>query len=220
MSFSSEVKNEVRNNRFTTRKRHSTMSRYSRKKEQPDRERIIDSFLKAGTVSDPGKFYHLEFICETEDEAAALKEAIEGFGLSPGQMRRKDREVLYFKDSESISDILVILGATNALLKLRDIMVLKEMKEYVQRRVNCETANIRKTVSASVRQMEDIRLIRQHHRFSDLPEGLKEAAELRMAYPEATLEELASMLPGTGRSGMNHRFRRLAKIAGELRANM
>ena len=218
MSFSSEVKNEIRNNRFTSKKRHSKINGSNVKNQTVLKAQMIDAFLQSGTVSDPEKSYHLEFVCGSEAEAAELRETMLAFGIAPGVMERKDRYVVYLKDSEAISAMLVILGATNAVLELENIMILKEMKEKVQRAVNCETANIRKTVSASVRQLEDIELIKQKKRVSELPEGLKQAAELRAEYPDATLSELSEKLPGVSKSGINHRFRRIAKLADELRA--
>ena len=217
MSFSSEVKTEIKNNRFTSKKRHSKIIGSNVKNQTELKEQLIDAFLQAGTISDPEKSYHLEFVCASEAEAMQLREAVRAFGISPGVMERKDRYVVYLKDSESISAMLVVLGAINAVLKLENIMVFKEVKEKVQRAVNCETANIRKTVSASVRQLEDIELIKRKKGFSDLPDGLKEAAELRMEYPDATLHELSEKLPGVSKSGINHRFRRLAKLADQLR---
>lgn len=134
-------------------------------------------------------------------------------------MCRKKSYVVYLKDSESISDMLIILGATNAVLEFENIRVLKSMKEQVQRTVNCETHNISKTVSAAVRQLDDINVIIEGGAYSELPEGLRELADLRLKHPEASLKELSSMLEDTGKSGINHRFRRLAAIADRIRSS-
>ena len=217
MSFSSEVKSEVKNKAFTSKKRHSRISRSASVELEDDRERITEAFLKGGSISDPNRFYHMEFVCDSEAEADELKNAAHGFGITPGIMQRKDRYVVYLKDSEAIADMLVVLGANNAMLEFENIKVLKSMKERVQRSVNCETANISKTVSAAVRQLEDIRLIIDSGEFNSLPDGLKTVAQLRRKYPEASLKELASMLPDTGKSGINHRFRKLAAIADNIR---
>ncbi len=217
MSFSSEVKNEVRNKGFTVKKQHSRIKGVTSDRHEEYREKIVTAFLKAGSISDPSRFYHLEFVCESEEEAEELKAAIEDFGLSPGIMQRKDRYVVYIKDSEAIADMLIILGATNAVLEFENIRILKSMKEQVQRTVNCETHNISKTVSAAVRQLEDINVIIEHGAYDELPEGLKEVADLRLRYPDASLKELAAMLNDTGKSGINHRFRRLAGIANSIR---
>ena len=217
MSFSSEVKNEVKNRTFTSKKQHSKMGLLASERREEDRESIADAFLRSGSISDPNRFYHLEFECSSQQEAAELKSAIEGFGLSPGLMCRKKNYVVYLKDSESISDMLIILGATNAVLEFENIRVLKSMKEQVQRTVNCETHNISKTVSAAVRQLDDINVIIEGGAYSELPEGLRELADLRLKNPEASLKELSSMLEDTGKSGINHRFRRLAAIADGIR---
>lgn len=220
MSFSSEVKNEVSNKTFTSKKQHSKMDKVTLDRHEGDRETIVESFLKSGSISDPNRFYHLEFVCESQQEAERLKSAIEDYNINPGIMLRKDRYVVYLKDSESIADMLVILGATNAVLEFENIRILKSMKEQVQRTVNCETHNISKTVTAAVRQLADINLIIENGAYDELPEGLKKLANLRLSYPEASLKELSSMLECTGKSGINHRFRRLAAIADSIRADI
>ncbi len=217
MSFSSEAKAEIRNNYFTIKKRYSKINRSNEKQQMVQRDMIIDAFLRSGSVSDPEKFYHLEIVCTDGEEADRLQEALKSFGIQSGHMVRKERYVVYLKDSEAISDMLILLGATNAVLSFENVVILKEMKGNVQRRVNFETANLLKTVSASVRQVEDIELIKEKGEYNNLPEGLKELAELRVQYPDASLAELAERLPGTGKSGINHRFRRIARIANQLR---
>ena len=215
MSFSSEVKNEVRNKNFTLKKRHSKIGGSTINDKQ---DILIDAFLRSGTISDPEKFYHMEFICDSSEEAQKIRNAAEGFGISTGIMQRKDKHVVYLKESAAITDMLVAMGATNAALQLEEVIVLKEFKGIIQRRVNCETSNIRKTVSAAVRQLEDIELIKEKIGLSGLPEGLQEAARLRTDHPDASLNELAGYLSDTGKSGLNHRFRRIARIADQLRS--
>ncbi|WP_347050925.1 DNA-binding protein WhiA, partial [Blautia wexlerae] len=117
-----------------------------------------------------------------------------------------------------IVDMLAVMEANVALMDLENIRILKEMRNSVNRKVNCETANINKTVNAAVKQMEDIKLVRQKIGFEQLNEGLAQVAELRMQYPEATLKELGMMLsPQVGKSGVNHRLRKLSAMADELR---
>ena len=216
MSFSSKVKNEIRNKHFTTINRHSKISRNSNL--DCDAELLAALFLKCGTVSDPEKSYHLEFLCDSDEEADTAAGALARLGISAGITRRKGRIAVYIKGREGISDILAALGAYNALLEFENALVLKEMRGGIQRRVNCETANISKTVSASMKQVEDIRYIESTAGLSFLPETLRQAARLRMDFPEATLSELADRLPGTGRSGINHRLRKISKIADDMRA--
>lgn len=128
--------------------------------------------------------------------------------------------MVYVKEGAQIVDMLAIMEANVALMNLENIRILKEMRNSVNRKVNCETANINKTVNAAVKQIEDIRLIEQKKGFHNLNEGLAEIAELRLQYPEATLKELGMMLnPQVGKSGVNHRLRKLSEIADELRMN-
>ena len=216
MSFSSKVKNEIRNKHFTTINRHSKISGNSNL--DCDAEFLAALFLKCGTVSDPEKSYHLEFLCDSDEEADTAAGALARLGISAGITRRKGRIAVYIKGREGISDLLATLGAYNALLEFENALVLKEMRGGIQRRVNCETANISKTVSASMKQVEDIRYIESTAGLSFLPETLRQAARLRMDFPEATLSELADRLPGTGRSGINHRLRKISKIADDMRA--
>ena len=216
MSFSSKVKNEIRNKHFTTINRHSKISGNSNL--DCDAELLAALFLKCGTVSDPEKSYHLEFLCDSDEEADTATGALARLGVNAGIIRRKGRIAVYIKGREGISDILAALGAHNALLEFENALVLKEMRGGIQRRVNCETANISKTVSASMKQVEDIRYIESTAGLSFLPETLRQAARLRMDFPEATLSELADRLPGTGRSGINHRLRKISKIADDMRA--
>ena len=216
MSFSSKVKNEIRNKHFTTINRHSKISGNSNL--DCDAELLAALFLKCGTVSDPEKSYHLEFLCDSDEEADTATGALARLGVNAGIIRRKGRIAVYIKGREGISDILAALGAHNALLEFENALVLKEMRGGIQRRVNCETANISKTVSASMKQVEDIRYIESTAGLSFLPETLRQAAERRLDFPEATLSELADRLPGTGRSGINHRLRKISKIADDMRA--
>ena len=129
-----------------------------------------------------------------------------------------ERYVVYVKEGAQIVDMLAVMGANVALMDLENIRILKEMRNSVNRKVNCETANINKTVNAAVKQTEDIKLIQQTIGFEQLSEGLAQIAELRIQYPEATLKELGMMLsPQVGKSVVNHRLRKLSALADELR---
>ena len=140
-----------------------------------------------------------------------------GFGVDAKIVQRKKHFVVYLKEGSQIVDMLNVMGAHVSLMELR---ILKEMRNSVNRKVNCETANIHKTVSAAVRQIEDIRYIQQKIGFEQLSEGLAEIARLRLEQPEATLKELGMMLSTpVGKSGVNHRLRKLSDIAETLRDN-
>lgn len=139
-------------------------------------------------------------------------------GIEAKIVLRKKYFVVYIKEGSQIVDILNVMEAPVALMELENIRILKEMRGSVNRQVNCETANINKTVSAAVKQMEDIIYIRDTAGFDSLPDNLREIAELRLARPEATLKELGEALdPPVGKSGVNHRLRKLGNMAERLR---
>lgn len=178
------------------------------------------AFLAAGSISDPNRFYHFEIVCATLHKAEQLRDLICGFEIDAKIVLRKKYHVVYVKEGSQIVSLLGIMEANVSLMNLENVRILKEMRNTVNRKVNCETANINKTVSAAVKQIEDIQYIRDTAGFSRLSDGLGDIAELRLQYPEATLKELGMMLdPQVGKSGVNHRLRKLSKIAEELRGN-
>ena len=147
-----------------------------------------------------------------------LTELIAEFGISAKMVERKGHYIVYLKESDAISDMLGILGAYESMMKFENIRILKEMRENIQRQVNCETANLQKTVSASVRQIQDIEYIRERIGFDELQDSLREIAVLRLEKPSATLKELSeSLSTPLGKSGVNHRLRKLSSIADDLR---
>ncbi|MCI1995596.1 MAG: DNA-binding protein WhiA [Clostridium luticellarii] len=179
---------------------------------------IRGAFLGGGSISNPEKTYHLEFVTHNDVYAEDLSSLINEYGLNSKVIQRKNSFIVYIKEGEQIVDLLNIIGAYSALLKLENIRIMKEMRNNVNRLVNCETANLSKTVNASVRQAESIKLIQRKIGLSRLPKNLREIAELRLNYPDESLKELGEMLsPKVGKSGVNHRLRRIEKIAGELR---
>lgn len=178
------------------------------------------AFLVTGSVSDPQKFYHLEFVCTTGYRAEQIQTVLKAFQLDAKIIRRKKYFVVYLKEGDQIVDALNIMEAHTALMELENIRILKDMRNTVNRKVNCEAANIHKTVSAAVKQIEDIRYIQETIGFEELSDALAQMAEVRLANPEAALRELGMMLtPQVGKSGVNHRLRKLSEIAGHLREN-
>jgi len=176
------------------------------------------SFLAAGSVSNPEKFYHLEFACTTQAKAEQIQAMLKAFHLDAKIILRKKYYVVYLKEGDQIVDALNVMEAHSSLMELENIRILKDMRNTVNRKVNCETANINKTVSAAVKQIEDIKYIRDTKGFDDFSEALAQMAEVRLANPEASLKELGMMMrPQVGKSGVNHRLRKLSEIAGELR---
>ncbi|MEY7999174.1 DNA-binding protein WhiA [Clostridium sp. Mt-5] len=179
---------------------------------------IRGAFLGGGSISNPEKTYHLEFVTHNEVYAGDLSHLINEYGLNSKVIQRKNSFIVYIKEGEQIVDLLSIIGAYSALLNLENIRIVKEMRNNVNRLVNCETANLSKTVNASVRQVESIKLIQKKIGLNRLPKNLREVAELRLNYPDESLKELGEMLdPKVGKSGVNHRLRRIEKIAGEFR---
>lgn len=177
------------------------------------------AFLSIGSMSDPQKSYHLEFVCTDEEKAKQLQSVIQGFDIEAKIVIRKKYYVVYLKEGAGIVDLLNVMEAHVALMKLENLRILKEMRNSINRRVNCEAANITKTVNASARQIEDIELLRDHYGFSKLPDNLREMAEVRLEYPDATLKELGEYLdPPVGKSGVNHRLRKLSELADRVRA--
>ena len=179
---------------------------------------IRGAFLAAGSISAPEKFYHFEIVCPTEPKAEQLKNIIATFDIEAKIVHRKKYYVDYIKEGSQIVDILNVMEAPVSLMELENIRIVKEMRGSVNRQVNCETANINKTVSAAVKQIEDIRFIQSVAGLSGLPESLQEMARIRLERPEATLKELGEALePPVGKSGVNHRLRKLSLVAEELR---
>lgn len=175
-------------------------------------------FLAAGSMSDPAKSYHFELVCAAEVMAEQLKEMICSFAMDAKIVQRKKSWVVYLKEGSQIVDMLNIMEAPLSLMKLENVRILKEMRNTVNRKVNCETANINKTVSAAVRQLEDIKYLQDTIGLEKLPEGLEEAARVRLSNPDAPLKELGGLLsPPVGKSGINHRLRKLSEMAEKLR---
>ena len=179
---------------------------------------IRGAFLASGSVSDPVKTYHFEIVCLSEAKAKQLQMIMETFNINARVIKRRKYFVVYVKDSSQVVDLLNIMGAYNALMDMENVRIVKDMRNNVNRKVNCETANINKTVSAAVKQIEDIRFIQMSSAFDELPESLQEMAELRVRYPEATLAELGQLLDTpVGKSGVNHRLKIISLFADELR---
>ena len=152
------------------------------------------------------------------EKAEQLKEIIATFSVEAKIVVRKKYYVVYIKEGSQIVELLGLMEAHVALMELENIRILKEMRNSVNRQVNCETANIRKTVNAAVKQLEDITYIREMMGLDSLPDNLKEMALLRLEYPEAPLKELGMYLdPPVGKSGVNHRLRKISEIADGLR---
>jgi conserved hypothetical protein len=180
---------------------------------------IRGAFLASGSISAPEKGYHFEIVCPTRQKAEQLQEVMNSFALEAKIILRKHAYIVYLKESTQIVDVLNVMEAHVALMELENVRILKEVRNQINRKVNCETANINKTVSASLKQKEDILYIRDYQGFQKLPESLQNMAEVRLSHPDASLKELGELMnPPVGKSGVNHRLRKLSMIAEDMRA--
>lgn len=184
------------------------------------RSYLRGSFLAGGSVNHPdSSSYHLEIFTNYEEHGRALIELIKHFHIQAKLIERKKGYVLYIKEGEKITQFLNIIGAHQALFQFEDARIMKDMRNSVNRLVNCETANLNKTVVASMRQLENIMLIEERMGLDQLPEKLREIALIRKQHPDVNLKELGELLPSgkVSKSGINHRFRKIDEIAEKLR---
>ena len=178
---------------------------------------IRGAFLAAGSISDPNKGYHFEIVCNQSAQADIIKKCMNTFDVEAKMVKRNGKFVVYLKEGAQIVEILRVMEAAHSVMELENIRVVKEVRGTINRKVNCETANIGKTVNAAVRQIENINLIDEKMGIENLPAQLQEIAKIRLAYPDTPLADLGQLLdPPIGKSGVNHRFKKLAAIASEL----
>lgn len=175
------------------------------------------AYLAIGSMSDPEKSYHLELVCAALSQAEQLRDMIISFDIEAKIVQRKKYYVVYLKEGSGIVDFLNLTEAYVSLMNFENLRILKDMRNSINRRVNCEAANITRTVTAASKQVEDIRLIRDTCGFKSLPDNLREMAEVRLEYPDAPLKELGQYLqPPVGKSGVNHRLRKLSELAEKM----
>lgn len=174
-------------------------------------------FLACGSITDPNKSYHFELVLTSEEDAKEAVEQLAFFHLDAHYVLRKKSYVVYLKELSQIADALNVCGAYVSQMELMNISILKEMRNNVNRRVNCETANLNKTVEAAVRQIQAIEKIESTIGIENLKSNLQEIARLRIQYPDMSLTDLGGLLdPPVGKSGINHRLRKICEIAEEL----
>ncbi|WP_046216269.1 DNA-binding protein WhiA [Paenibacillus wulumuqiensis] len=177
------------------------------------------AFMAGGSVNNPeGSSYHLEIASMYEEQCQALVDLANEFELNARCIERKKGFILYIKEGEKIIEFLSIIGAHQALFKFEDVRIMRDMRNSVNRIVNCETANLNKTIGAAVRQIDNIRLIQRHLGLEQLPDKLREVAEIRLAHPDMNLKEVGEMLKGgVSKSGVNHRLRKIDELADRVR---
>ena len=175
-------------------------------------------FLGSGSMTDPQRSYHLEIVTRSEEYAQNLITLIENYNIYPRMSYRKESIIVYLKESEQISDFLALIGAYDAVMQLENTRIQKNMRNQVNRLVNCEAANMNKSINAAQRQIQSIRIVAEKMGLERLPDSLRQAAEARLNHPEESLKDLGQLLdPPVGKSGMNHRMRRLEKLADQVR---
>ncbi|MFD2670998.1 DNA-binding protein WhiA [Marinicrinis sediminis] len=183
------------------------------------RSYLRGAFLAGGSVNNPeGSSYHLEIASMYEEHSLALCDLANEFDLNARCIERKKGYIFYLKEGEKIIEFLNIIGAHQALLKFEDVRIMRDMRNSVNRLVNCETANLNKTIGAAMRQIENIRLIESEVGLDQLPDKLREVAVIRMQHPDMNLTEVGELL-GTrvSKSGVNHRLRKIDEIAEKIR---
>lgn len=205
---------------FTLQKKASMINRYVELRINNScckRAFIRGAFLCVGSMSDPAKAYNLEFVFKDLAKAELLKGLFEDFNINAKVSRRKTNYVLYIREADLLVDALNVMGAHKSLMALESLRVEKELSNSINRKVNCETANIAKAVSASAKQIEGIQKIERVKGLEFLPESLKVMAEIRLEHPESSMTELGGYFnPPIGKSGVNHRLRKLCEIAESI----
>ena len=189
--------------------------------QQRARSYLRGAFLAGGSVNNPETSrYHLEIYTLYEDQNQGLVKLMNQFQLNARATQRRNGFIVYLKEAEKISDFLQIIGATASMLKFEDIRIVRDMRNSVNRLVNCENANINKTIKAAAKQVANIRYYQENFGLEKLPVKLKEIAELRLDNPEVSLTELAQMVPGgpISKSGINHRLRKLNTLIEQKRS--
>jgi len=196
----------------------STIPKHLVSRQDGKRAYLRGAFLGSGSVSDPAKAYHLEFSTVNIEISHNLKKLINSYKLNAKIVTRKNNNVVYIKESEHITDLLNLMGAYNALMHLEDVKIKKQMRNDVNRIVNCETANLNKTVDTSMRQIDCINYIIKNQGLDYLPENLHEIAKLRVENLDMSLKELGEIMKKPlGKSGVNHRLKKIEKMAEELK---
>lgn len=191
---------------------------YFLKSEILEKAFIRGTFLGSGTINNPEKKYHLEIFLKNLETAKYIIEILRKYSIDFKILERSKKYAIYTKEGEEISKFLALMGASASVLKFEEIRVYRDIKNNINRKVNCETANLNKIVNSSVKQINDIKYIKERGKFNELSEQLKEIAIVRIENPDMSLEELGKLLKKPiGKSGVNHRLRKIQKIVEKLK---
>lgn len=178
---------------------------------------VRGGFLGGGSINNPKNNYHLEIDFSQPENANFILEILKDYEITFKQITKKQNYGIYAKDGEEISKLLAFIGANNSVLKFEEIRVYRDVRNNVNRKVNCETANLNRTVNSALEQIEAINYLKENGKFEELSEGLQEIAELRIEHPEASLAELGTMLKvPIGKSGVNHRLKKICQFRDTL----
>ena len=216
IDYEPEIKRKV----FVSKIKKSDLSKLKREETITDEEElkaiVRGAFLGSGSINDPNKKYHLEILLKSKENAMYLQNIIKMFGIKIKLL--DSNNTIYIKEGEEISKFLALIGATKSVLSFEEIRVLRDTRNNVNRLVNCETANLNKIVNASVKQIEDIKFLKKMKKFDSMPNYLIEIAELRLENPDISLKELGQKLENPiGKSGVNHRLKKIQEYADEIR---
>ncbi len=216
--FQIDIQGKVYTIRFVPSKLLPQKEEIVEYEEEEKKALIRGLFMGSGMINDPNKNYHLEILFQYPETISSILPILQEFGIQMKILDSKDRYSIYTKDGEEISKMLALIGANKSVLKYEEIRVIREMKNNVNRIVNCETANLNKTVNAAMKQIEDIKLLQEKGKFESLPEHLKEVAVIRLKHPELSLVEIGNKLtPPIGKSGVSYRLQAISKLAEEIK---
>lgn len=214
MSFASDIKEELIGLKMWD------VNSSMKQDEQMSRLLIREAFIKSGFINNPDKDYHLEILFKSIKKAEELQKMLEFFQISSKITKKGQGYIVYIKDGEDIVSFLALIGASKAVIKFEEIRVLKDARNNINRIVNCETANIAKTMNAAKIQIESIKYLKKHRKFENLPEELKEIANLRIKEPDLSYEELGKLLhKPISKSGVSHRLNKINNIVKDLQAH-
>lgn len=211
MSFASDIKEEL-----IALKMWDVNSNLEQD-EQMARLLIREAFIKSGFINNPDKDYHLEILFQQIEKAEELQQMLNNFQINSKITKKGQGYIVYIKDGEDIVSFLALIGASNAVIRFEEIRVLKDARNNINRIVNCETANITKTMNASNNQIENIKYLKKRRKFNTLPDELKEIANLRIKEPDLSYEELGKLLEKPiSKSGVSHRLNKINQIVKEM----
>ena len=210
MSFSTDVRDELMSLKMWD------VNSNLKQEEQIARLQLREAFIKSGSITDPNKEYHLEVLFKTKKKAVELQNLLLNFEIQSRVIKKGNGYITYIKNSEDIVSFLALIGANRGVLRFEEIRVLKDARNNVNRIVNCETANLNKTLGASENQIKAIKRLKQSHKFNYLPEELKEVAEIRLKNPDMSYEDIGKLLKNPiSKSGVSHRLNKIIRMEKE-----